>query len=101
MIGRSIYKHPLRWSDIDKKIYGLDKKSKPPSEIIHTLIPYLEDHLRAGGKSWDICKHLINLIEGIPKAKIFRNEISNKSLKKELTTACLSELTRKLEEMGF
>ena len=101
MIGRSIYKHPLRWSDIDKKIYGLDKKSKPPSEIIHALIPYLEDHLRAGGKSWDICKHLINLIEGIPKAKIFRNEIVNKSLKKELTTACLSELTRKLEEMGF
>ena len=26
MIGRSIYKHPLRWSEIDQKIYGINKK---------------------------------------------------------------------------
>ena len=25
MIGRSIYKHPLRWSAIDQKIYGINK----------------------------------------------------------------------------
>ena len=79
MIGRSIYNHPLRWSEIDQKIYGINKKPKSASNIIFSLIPYIENHLSTGGKSWDICKHLINLVEGIPKAKIWRNQISNKS----------------------
>ena len=58
MIGRSAYKHPLRWSEIDQKVYGIDIQSKSASEIIFSIIPYIEKHLTNGGKSWDICKHL-------------------------------------------
>ena len=101
MIGRSIYKHPLRWSEIDQRIFKLNKKSKSASEIIFSLIPYLESHLKKGGETWDICKHLINLVEGIPNAKIWRNQISNKSIKKELSISFLEKATRQLEEMGF
>jgi tRNA-dihydrouridine synthase A len=60
MIGRSIYKHPLRWSEIDQKIYGINKKPKSASKIIFSLIPYIETHLSNGGKSWDICKTSID-----------------------------------------
>ena len=101
MIGRSIYKHPLRWSEIDQKIYGLNTKAKTASKIIFSLIPYIENHLKNGGKTWDICKHLINLVEGIPKAKIWRNQISTKSIKQELNIAYLLELTSKLEKIGY
>ena len=101
MIGRSAYKHPLRWSGIDQKIYGLNTKYKSASDIIFTLIPYIDKHLSNGGKSWDICKHLINLVEGIPKAKVWRNQISNKSVKKELNIEYLFKLTKALEEMGY
>ena len=101
MIGRSVYKHPLRWSEIDQKIYGLHAKSKSASNIIFSLIPYIEEHLSNGGKSWDICKHLINLVEGIPKAKIWRNQISSKSIKKELSIDYLLELTYRLKEIGY
>ena len=101
MIGRSVYKHPLRWSEIDKKIYGINKSTKSASKIIRSLIPYIEKHLTRGGKSWDICKHLINLIEGIPKAKSLRNQISLKSIKKELDIEYLLTLTSKLEEIGY
>ena len=69
MIGRSAYKYPLRWSGIDEKIYGENPKSKKASEIIFSLVPYIEKHLKNEGKTWDICKHLINLVEGIPNAK--------------------------------
>ena len=61
MIGRSVYNHPLRWSEIDQKIYGLHTKSKSASNIIFSLIPYIEKHLSNGGKSWDICKTTIDL----------------------------------------
>ena len=101
MIGRSVYKHPLRWSEIDQKVYGINTKPKTASNIIFSLIPYIEKHLAKGGKSWDICKHLINLVEGIPKAKIWRNEISTKSIKKELNINYLVKLTSRLEGMGY
>ena len=101
MIGRSVYKHPLRWSEIDQKVYGITKKPKCASEIIFSLIPYIEKHMNDGGKSWDICKHLINLVEGIPKAKVWRNQISTKSIRKELDIDFLLKLTSRLEEMGY
>ena len=101
MIGRSIYKHPLRWSEVDQKVYGINAKPKSASNIIISLIPYIEEHLINGGKSWDICKPLINLVEGIPNAKVWRNQISIKSIKKELDTNYLLKLTYKLEEMGY
>jgi len=101
MIGRSVYKHPLRWSEIDQKVYGINTKSKTASDIIFSLIPYIESHLSNEGKSWDICKHLINLVEGIPKAKIWRNQISTKSIKKELDIEFLIKLTSKLKEIGY
>ena len=101
MIGRSVYKHPLRWSEIDQKVYGINTKTKFASDIIFSLIPYIEKHMSNGGKSWDICKHLINLVEGIPKAKIWRNQISIKSIKKELDSEYLFKLTSWLEEMGY
>ena len=101
MIGRSVYKHPLRWSEIDRKIYGINTKPKSASEIILSLIPYIEKHLISGGKSWDICKHLINLVEGIPQAKIWRNQISLQSIKKELDIEYLLKLTFELKEMGY
>ena len=100
MIGRSVYKYPLRWSEIDQKVYGINKKPRSASEIIFALIPYIEMHLGNGGKSWDICKHLINLVEGIPNAKEWRNQISNKSIKKELDIDYLLKLTARLEKMG-
>ena len=101
MIGRSVYKHPLRWSEIDKKVYGIKTKPKSASDIIFSLIPYIDNHLTEGGNSWDICKHLINLVEGIPKAKIWRNQISMKSINKELDIEYLLKLTSMLKEMGY
>jgi len=101
MIGRSVYKHPLRWAKIDEKIYGVNTQTKSASDIIFSLIPYIEQHLSLGGKSWDICKHLINLVEGIPNAKIWRNQISNKSINKELNIEYLLKVTTRLKEMGY
>ena len=101
MIGRAAYKYPLRWSEIDQKIYGENTASKKASEIIFSLVPYIENHIKNGGKSWDIIKHLINLVEGIPNAKIWRNKISTKSIKQELNIDYLIKLTSELQKIGY
>ena len=101
MVGRAAYKYPLIWSEIDQLIYKENKKIKKASEIIFSLIPYIENHLKNEGETWDICKHLINLVQNIPKAKIWRNKISTKSIKKELNIDYLIKMTSELRDVGY
>ncbi len=101
MVGRSAYKNPLQWTEIDQKIYGEKINQKSASKIIFSLMPYIENHVKKGGDTWDICKHLINLVVGIPKAKIWRNSISHKSINKELTIEYLIKITSELKNMGY
>ena len=101
MIGRNAYKYPLRWKEIDNKIYGENSITLKASDIIFSLIPYIENHLRNKKKSWDICKHLINIVESIPNAKKWRNKISQLSIEGSLTIEILLSLTNELKSMGY
>ena len=101
MIGRSAYKYPLRWSGIDNKIYGEKFIHLKASDIIFSLIPYIEKHLEKKEKSWDICKHLINIVESIPNAKQWRNKITNLSINQSLNLEKLINLTNDLKLMGY
>ena len=101
MIGRSAYKYPLRWNEIDNKIYGEKSLPLKASDIIFSLIPYIENHLEKKKKSWDICKHLINIVESIPNAKKWRNNISLLSIKGSLDIEKLITLTNELKSMGY
>ena len=101
MVGRSAYKHPLKWSEIDEKFYGKEKKEKKASKIILNLIPYIEKNIASTGSTWEICKHLINLVEEIPMAKIWRKNISLKSINNELKIEDLKESAMKLQKMGY
>ena len=101
MVGRSAYKHPLRWLNIDKAIYKKETLSKRTSTIIYNLIPYIEKYLIKNGSTWPICKHLINLIDGIPRARILRHNLTTKSLSKELTMQDLIDLSDEMKNIGY
>tara|TARA_B100000212_G_scaffold341251_1_gene323903 strand:- start:1679 stop:2683 length:1005 start_codon:yes stop_codon:yes gene_type:complete len=101
MIGRSAYKHPLKWCEIDHKIYGTKLLPKTASEIILSLIPYIEKHISDSGKSWDICQHLVNLVQNIPKAKIWRKEVTTMAISKTFSINKLIYLTDELAKMGY
>ncbi len=101
MIGRSAYKYPLRWNEIDNKIYGEQSLPLKASDIIFSLIPYIDNHLQKINKSWDICKHLINIVESIPNAKKWRNNISQLSIKGNLSIEMLIDYTKELKSMGY
>jgi len=101
MIGRSAYKYPLRWCGIDNKIYGEKFVPLKASDIIFSLIPYIDSHIQKKEKSWDICKHMINIVESIPNAKKWRNKISFLSIKDSLDIKMLIKLTNELKTMGY
>ena len=97
MIGRSAYKHPLKWSNIDEQFYGNLTTIKNASSIILTLLPYIEKHVSKGGSTWDICKHLINIVENIPNAKKWRNKVAITSIQGSLTINKLKNYALELE----
>ena len=101
MIGRSAYNHPLNWTEIDNKVYKDKFCTKKASTIILNLIPYIDEFMKKEGTTWPICKHLINLVEGIPNAKKWRNTISTESISKKLTIERLTRLTLKIKELGY
>ena len=100
MIGRSAYKHPLRWNEIDEKFYEDLKIKKKASTVIFNLLPYIENHISSGGSSWEICKHLINVVESIPRAKKWRNKVTYDSIKGTLTMNKLNKYALELKEIG-
>ena len=99
MIGRSAYKHPLQWTSIDEQFYGNLKTVKNASKIILTLLPYIENHISKGGSTWDICKHLINIVENIPNAKKWRNKVATTSVQGSLTIERLKNYALELKEI--
>ncbi len=101
MVGRSAYKYPLRWNEIDNKIYGDKFLPLKPSDVIFSLMPYIENHFSKKKKSWDICKHLINIVESIPNAKRWRNKVSDLSIKGSLNIELLTDLTNELKSIGY
>ncbi len=100
MVGRAAYSHPFMWTKIDSIIYGQQEEYLSRSKIIKKVIPFAQKHLENEGRLWQISKHIINLIENIPNAKIFRQELSEKSQTQEADISILKKIAQQLEDAG-
>ena len=100
MVGRAAYSHPFLWTKIDSLIFGQKEKYLSRSEIIKALIPFAQKHLENNGRLWNMSKHIINLIENIPNAKILRQELSEKSQNSKADISILNEIAQRLEDAG-
>ncbi len=101
MVGRAIYSNPLLWHQIDEIFYGENAKKITASQVIKGIIPYAENHLRKNGRLWDICKHAINLVQGVNGARKWRNELSLQGQKRNATLNVLEKAARQLEDAGL
>jgi len=101
MVGRAAYSHPLLWQHIDELVFGEASQTIKASQIIRKLIPYTEKHLNNNGKLWDISKHLINIVQGVPGAKAWRHNLSSKAQKKKGSIKILEEASEQLENEGL
>ncbi len=100
MVGRAVYEHPMRWIQIDELIFGDTPKEIKASKIIKGILPYAEKHLTKGGRLWDICKHTLQLVEGINGARNWRRELSISAQKKKADLKILENAARQLENAG-
>ncbi len=101
MVGRAAYSHPFIWTKIDSIIYGQQQgESLSRSKIIKNMIPFAQKHLENDGRLWQIAKHILNLIENIPKAKILRQELSEKCQNNKADVSILKKIAQQLKDAG-
>ena len=101
MVGRAAYSHPLRWQMIDELIFKEKPRLTKASTVLRGLIPHAENHLQKDGKMWDICRHVLQLVEGVPGARSWRKELSLKAQKRTADTKILDAAAQQLEEAGL
>lgn len=101
MVGRAAYSHPLRWQKIDELVYGENPRLIKASEVIKGLIPHAQNHLNENGKMWDLCRHILHLVEGVPGARAWRSELGLKAQKRKADINILETAARQLEDVGL
>ena len=100
MVGRAAYSHPYTWTKIDSMIYEQKEENLSRSKIIKKVIPFAQKHLDDDGRLWNIAKHILNLIETIPNAKILRQELSEKCQNSKSDVSILKKIAQQLEDAG-
>ena len=81
-------------------IYGQKEEYLSRSKIIKKVIPFAQKHIENNGRLWQISKHIMNLIENIPNAKILRQELSEKSQTQKADVSILKKIAQQLEDAG-
>ena len=101
MVGRAAYSHPLRWTSVDALIFGEPPQQIRASDVVRGMIPHAEAHLQRGGRLWDLCRHLVQLVEGVRGARHWRRNLGHQAQRPEAKLNVLIEAGRQLEEAGL
>ena len=70
------------------------------SNEIKKIIPFAQKHIENDGRLWQISRHILNLIENIPNAKILRQELSEKCQTQQADVSILKKIAQQLEDAG-
>lgn len=102
MVGRAVYQHPLRWTAVDREIFG-DATLEParPSSVVRGVIPHAERWCRQGGRLWAIGRHLVHVVEGVKGARGWRASLSREAGARQAGPEVLAAAASQLEERGL
>jgi tRNA-dihydrouridine synthase A len=96
MIGRAAYHAPNTvLLEADRQIFNSDRVVSPET-VIYAMLPYIEEHLTAGGRLHQITRHMLGLFSGQPGARLWRRRLSDAAALRtsgpELIEAALNEI---------
>ncbi|MDA0319442.1 MAG: tRNA dihydrouridine(20/20a) synthase DusA [Proteobacteria bacterium] len=101
MIGRAAYQRPYDiLAGIDEEIFG-DTGRVCSKEVVRQMLPYIERHLKDGGKLNQITRHMLGLFAGQGGARIWRRMLSERGHNSgaELVLEALSHITPQVPEL--
>jgi tRNA-dihydrouridine synthase A len=75
-LGRAAYQNPYLLGEVDAALFGRADAMPRRRQALEQLVPYVEQHLRAGGRLNNIVRHILGLYHGRPRARAFRRHLS-------------------------
>jgi tRNA-dihydrouridine synthase A len=97
MLGRAAYQTPWILADVDAAFFGTPRSVDNRHEVLARLRPYAERHLAGGGRLNNICRHILGLYHGQPRARAFRRYLSENAVG---PSATIEVLDRAWQEMA-
>ena len=83
MLGRAAYQNPYLLATVDRDYYTSKKLILTRQQIVEKLYPYIEQHLRQGGKLKHITRHILGLFQHVAGAKRWRRHLSEYAVKSD------------------
>ena len=81
MIGRAAYHRPFDiLAKADRQVFDQSRQVRAV-EVVQQMVPYIEDHLRDGGKLNQITRHMLGLFNGQSGARAWRRILSENAHK--------------------
>ena len=76
MLGRAAYRQPWLLADVDSTLFQADPTDRKRAEVIHAMLPYIEEQLSDGARLHHLTRHMLGLFNGKPGARNFRRFLS-------------------------
>ncbi|KXS34027.1 MULTISPECIES: tRNA dihydrouridine(20/20a) synthase DusA [Idiomarina] len=77
MIGREAYQNPWLLTELET-LYTSNPTSISRESVARQMIPYIQQHIAAGGRAWHVVRHMLGLFQGQPGGKKWRQFLSIK-----------------------
>lgn len=94
MIGRAAYENPYLFSQVDNLYFNESDLPLTRGEVLISLIPYLENQIKAGTKPHHVLRHILGLYHGIEGARKFRKILTDSMHSSNFEISILKEFTQ-------
>lgn len=81
MVGREAYQNPYMLAFVDSQLCGSKTEKLTREQVIEKMLPYIEAHLKQGGRLNHISRHMIGLFQGQAGSRGWRRYLSENAHK--------------------
>lgn len=99
MVGRAAYHNPLQLAEVDARLFGADPMPLNRHQIVHNMLPYVEQQLAAGVRLQSIARHMHGLFQSVPGAKQWRRYLSENAPRETAGVEVLEQALLKVPDI--
>ncbi len=77
MVGRKAYHEPYWLAAVDQQLFGDQRPAPDRFQVLESMLEYIQNQQQQGVAARSITRHLIGLFNGLPRARIWRQRLSD------------------------
>ena len=81
MMGREAYKNHYILAEVDSRVLGLGGEVPSRHEVVHMMLPYMEQELAKGNYLSHMTRHILGLFQNMQGARAWRRHLSENACK--------------------